>query len=68
MKVIKTILNALHLIYCMIYFCAIDTPALLRWEWYWWIVFYVATMPLFIWGIIRLIKESKKEQEEKEVF
>lgn len=66
MKIIKTILNVLHTIYCMICFCALDTPALFRWDWYWWIVYYVATMPLFIYGIIRLIKEFREEQEVEE--
>lgn len=66
MKVIKIILNILHTIYCIIYFCSLDLPFLAKWEWYWTILYYILTLPLFIWGMYRLSKELRKDWEDNE--
>ena len=66
MKVIKIILNILHTLYCIIYFCSLDLPFLAKWEWYWTILYYILTLPLFIWGMYRLSKELRKDWEDNE--
>ena len=66
MKVLKVMLNVLHFIYCAVYITTLDLPFMFGWEWYWKIVYYVATTPLFIWGIKRLIDEVYEIEEEIE--
>lgn len=66
MELIKIILNILHTLYCIIYFCFLDSPFLAKWEWYWTILYYILTLPLFIWGIYRLNKEINKEYQGKD--
>lgn len=65
-KALTITLNILHFLYCVICFCALDTPLLFKWEWYYAILYYVLTLPLFIWGIIRFRNDLLEEQEEQE--